>query len=98
MKITIKNHIEDLQTSASRMLTYNSDNKMLISYFKDLKEKLVYLKELTEMESRHNLTEIANYIDELSQIDTELTHIDVSLQLKEVLTEKKVAKFSAKLF
>jgi hypothetical protein len=36
MQTTIKTHLEDLHTSATRMLVLNSDNKMLISYFKDL--------------------------------------------------------------
>ena len=98
MKTTIKNHLDELQVSNERMLLYNSDNKMLISFFKDLKEKLVYLQELTDMEARYNLTPIADYIEELTKIDSELTHIDISVQLKEVGREKKVAKVTAKLF
>jgi len=98
MKTTIKNHLEELQVSNERMLLYHSDNKMLISFFKDLKEKLVYLQELTDMEARYNLTAISDYIEELTKIDSELTHIDISIQLKEVAKEKKVAKVNAKLF
>lgn len=30
MQTTIKNHLEELHTSATRMLVLNSDNKMLI--------------------------------------------------------------------
>jgi hypothetical protein len=47
MKDTMKHHILELQTSAARMLVLNSDNSMLISYFKDLQEKVrifVYIK------------------------------------------------------
>lgn len=98
MKTTIKTHVKELQLSAERMLLYNSDNKMLISYFKDLKEKLVYLQELTDMEQRYNLFPVSEYIEELEKIDPELTHIDFSIQLKEVASEKKVAKVNAKLF
>jgi len=98
MKTTIKNHLEELQLSASKMLLYHSDNKMLISYFKDLNEKLVYLQKLNDMESKYNLTAISDYIEELTKIDSELTHIDISIQLKEVAKEKKVAKVNAKLF
>jgi hypothetical protein len=98
MKTTIKTHVQELQLSAERMLLYNSDNKMLISYFKDLKEKLVYLQELTDLEQRYNLFPISEYIEELERIDPELTHIDFSIQLKEVASEKKVAKVNAKLF
>ena len=98
MKTTMKHHIEQLQTSATRMLVLNSNNSMLISYFKDLNEKLIYLQQLTELESRYNLTAISDYIEELTKIDSELTHIDISVQLKEVAKEKKVAKVNAKLF
>jgi len=98
MKTTIKNHLEELQVSTERMLLYHSDNKMLISFFKDLKEKLVYLQELTDMEQRYNLFPVSEYIEELERIDPELTHIDFSIQLKEVASEKKVAKVNAKLF
>lgn len=98
MKTTIKNHLEELQVSNERMLLYHSDNKMLISFFKDLKEKLVYLQELTDMEARYNLTTIVDCIEELLEVDSELTHIDFSIQLKEVISEKKVAKVNAKLF
>jgi len=98
MKTTIKTHVKELQLSAERMLLYHSDNKMLISYFKDLKEKLIYLQELTDMEQRYNLFPVSDYIEELERIDPELTHIDFSIQLKEVASEKKVAKVNAKLF
>jgi len=98
LKTTIKNHLDELQVSNERMLLYHSDNKMLISFFKDLKEKLVYLQQLTDMEARYNLTPVSDYIEELKKIDSELTHIDFSIQLIELYSEKKVAKVNAKLF
>ena len=98
MKTTIKTHLEELQLSAAKMLLYHSDNKMLISYFKDLNEKIIYLQQLTELEAKYNLTAVSDYIEELTKIDSELTHIDISIQLKEVSREKKVAKVNAKLF
>jgi len=98
LKTTIKNILNETQVSNERMLLYHSDNKMLISFFKDLKEKLVFLQELTDMEQRYNLFPISEYIEELERIDPELTHIDFSIQLKEVASEKKVAKVTAKLF
>lgn len=98
MQTTIKNHLNDLQVSAAKMLLYHSDNRMLISYFKDLNEKIVYLQELNNIEQKYNLTAISDYIQELTKIDSELTHIDISIQLKEIASEKKVAKVNAKLF
>jgi hypothetical protein len=91
METTIKTHLNELQTSATRMLVLNSDNKMLISYFKDLTEKLIYLQQLVEMDSKYNWLEIENLIVKLKEIDTELTHVNIEVQIAEVKTEKKLA-------
>ena len=91
MQTTIKTHLNELQTSATRMLVLNSDNKMLISYFKDLTEKLIYLQQLVEMDSKHNWLEIENLMYKLKEVDTELTHINIEVQIAEVKTEKKSA-------
>lgn len=91
MQTTIKTHLNELHTSATRMLVLNSDNKMLISYFKDLTEKLIYLQQLVEMESKYDWIEIENLIAKLKEVDTELTHINIEVQIAEVTTEKKSA-------
>ena len=91
MKTTIKTHLNELQTSATRMLVLNSDNKMLISYFKDLTEKLIYLQQLVEMDSKYDWIEIENLIVKLKEVDTELTHVNIEVQIAEVKTEKKTA-------
>jgi primosomal protein N'' len=91
METTIKTHLDDLQTSAARMLVLNSDNKMLISYFKDLNEKLIYLQKLVEMDSKYDWLEIENLINKLKEVDTELTHVNIEVQIAEVKTEKKSA-------
>ena len=82
--ITIKNHIEQLQTSAARMLVLNSDNAMLISYFKDLQEKLIYLAELVEMESKYNWQELENNIESLKSQDENLSHIAIYLKVRDL--------------
>ena len=91
MQTTIKTHLNELQISAARMLVLNSDNKMLISFFKDLTEKLIYLQQLVEMESKYDWLEIENLIVKLKEVDTELTHINIEVQIAEVKTEKKTA-------
>ena len=91
METTIKTHLQELQTSATRMLVLNSDNKMLISYFKDLNEKLIYLQQLVEMDSKYNWLEIENLIVKLKEVDTELTHVNIEVQIAEIKTEKKSA-------
>ena len=91
MQTTIKTHLNELQTSAARMLLLNSDNKMLISYFKDLNEKLLYLQQLVEMDCKYDWLEIETLIKNLKQVDTELTHVNIEVQISEVITEKKTA-------
>ena len=91
MQTTINNILEELHTSATRMLVLNSDNAMLISYFKDLNEKLVYLKELVKLETKYNWTEIENLMQKLKEIDKDLTHINIEVQVNKVITEKKPA-------
>jgi hypothetical protein len=97
MQTTIKNHINDLHTSATRMLVLNSDNKMLISYFKDLNEKLLYLKQLVDMDSKYNWIEIENLMNLLKDKDSELTNINVNFKIKEITTEKKEAFLTIKV-
>lgn len=96
MQTTINNILDEIHTSATRMLVLNSDNKMLISYFKDLNEKLLYLKQLIDYDSKYNWIEIENIIQTLKDKDSELTNISINIQLKEITTEKKEAKISLK--
>ena len=91
MQTTIKTHLEELHTSATRMLVLNSDNKMLISYFKDLNEKLLYLQQLVEMDCKYDWLEIETLIKNLKKVDTELTHVNIEFKIAEVKTEKKSA-------
>ncbi len=97
MKDTMKYHIEQLQTSAARMLVLNSDNSMLISYFKDLQEKLQYLHSLNEMENEANWTEIQNAFNSILKIDTELTEVDLKIKLKEA-QQPKAGRITIKMY
>lgn len=96
METMIKTHLQELQTSAARMLVLNSDNKMLISYFKDLNEKLIYLQQLVEMDSKYNWLEIENIMNLLKQQDLELTNININFKIKDITTEKKEAFLTIK--
>jgi hypothetical protein len=97
MKDTMKYHIEQLQTSAARMLVLNSDNSMLISFFKDLQEKLQYLYILNEMENEANWTEIQNAFNSILKLDTELTEVDLKIKIKEA-SETKTGKITIKMY
>jgi len=83
METTIKNHVEELQLSAERMLLLHSDNKVLISYFKDLKQKLVYLKQLSMIETKFQWNELENIINLLQKQDSQITNIHIDLEVKE---------------
>lgn len=97
MKDTIKHHIQELQTSAARMLVLNSDNSMLISYFKDLKNKLQYLYELNEIDDKANWNEIQNAFNSILKLDTELTEVDLKIKVKEA-TVAKTGKITIKMY
>ena len=97
METTIKTHLDELQTSATRMLVLNSDNKMLISYFKDLMQNLIYLQQLVEMDSNYNWLEIENIMNLLKEQDSELTNINVNFKIKDITTEKKEAFLTIKV-
>ena len=97
MKTTMKHHILELQTSASRMLVLNSDNSMLISYFKDLKNKLEYLYELNEIDDKANWNEIQNAFNSILKLDTELTEVDLKIKVKEA-PDVKTGKITIKMY
>lgn len=97
MKDTMKNHILELQTSAARMLVLNSDNSMLISYFKDLKNKLQYLYELNEIDDKANWNEIQNAFNSILKLDTELTEVDLKIKVKEA-PDVKTGKITIKMY
>lgn len=97
MKDTIKHHILELQTSAARMLVLNSDNSMLISYFKDLKNKLEYLYELNEIDDKANWNEIQNAFNSILKLDTELTEVDLKIKVKEA-PDVKTGKITIKMY
>ena len=95
METTIKNHIEVLQLSAERMLLLHSDNKVLITYFKYLKEKL-YLNQLSTIETKFQWNELENIINLLQKQDSQVTNIHIDLEVKES-KEKNNAYLKIKL-
>ena len=97
MKDTMKYHIEELHTSAARMLVLNSDNCMLISYFKDLNKKLEYLYKLNEIDNETDWTEIQNAFYSLLKLDNELTEVDLKIKVKETKLPK-TGKITIKMY
>jgi hypothetical protein len=98
MKTVIKNHLNDIHLSTAKMLLLHSDNRVLITFFKDLAEKLVYLEQLTEQDSKYDWMQIESFTEGLIKQDPELTHIDISLEIQDVKSEKKTARLNVKNF
>ena len=96
--LTIKNHLQDLQVSTSRMLLYNSDNAELLSYFKDVTFKLQMIEQLLQAESVLDWNAIEEAYKSILRQDSELTDVDIRISLKPVVIEQKVAKITAKLY
>jgi hypothetical protein len=95
--LTIKNHLQDLQVSTSRMLVYNSDNPELLAYFKDVTFKLQMIEQLLQVDSVLDWNYIEEAYKSILKQDTELTDVDIRISLKPAI-EQKVAKITAKLY
>lgn len=95
--LTIKNHLQDLQTSTARMLVYNSDNPELLAYFKEVTFKLQMIEQLLQVDSVLDWNAIEEAYKSILKQDTELTDVDIRISLKPAI-EQKVAKITAKLY
>jgi molybdopterin/thiamine biosynthesis adenylyltransferase len=98
MKTVIKNHLNDIQLSTAKMLLLHSDNRVLITYFKDMLEKLVYLQELTEQDSKYDWMQIETFMEGMIKQDSELTNININFEIQEIASEKKEARLTVKSF
>ena len=95
--LTIKNHLQELKNSTSRMLAYNSDNKEFLAYFKDGMFKIDMIEQLLKIDSLLDWQSIEEAYKSILKQDTELTDVDIRISLKPAI-EQKVAKISAKLY
>ena len=95
--LTIKNHLQALQVSTSRMLVYNSDNPELLAYFKDVMFKIDMIEQLLQIDSILDWQSIEEAYKSILKQDTELTDVDIRISLKPSV-EQKVAKITAKLY
>ena len=95
--LTIKNHLQELKNSTSRMLAYNSDNKEFLSYFKDVMFKIDMIEQLLKIDSVLDWQSIEEAYKSILKQDSELTDVDIRISLKPAI-EQKVAKITAKLY
>lgn len=95
--LTIKNHLQELKNSTSRMLAYNSDNKEFLAYFKDVMFKIDMIEQLLQIDSVLDWKSIEDAYKSILRQDNELTDVDIRISLKPA-TEQKVAKITARLY
>jgi hypothetical protein len=95
--LTIKNHLQELKNSTSRMLAYNSDNKEFLAYFKDVMFKIEMIEQLLQIDSVLDWSAIEEAYKSILMQDSELTDVDIRISLKPAI-EQKVAKITAKLY
>lgn len=97
-KLTIKNHIKDLQVSTAKMLVYHSDNSELLAYFKNISFKLDMIDKLLDIDNNIDWNAVENAFKSILKQDNELTNIELNIQIKPIVNEKKVGKITAKLY
>lgn len=98
MRTTIKNQIESLKKSATRTGLIFCDNQVMYSLIEDILIKLEQIEDLIELENELHFTEVAEAVKEEYERDTELTHINVKFQVRNIESEKKEAIINAKLY
>lgn len=98
MRTTIKNQIESLKKSATRTGLIFCDNQVMYSLIEDILIKLEQIEDLIELENELNFTEVAEAVKEVYNTDTNLTHIQINLQVRKIESEKKEAIINGKLY
>jgi hypothetical protein len=96
--IQIKNHIEQLKTSATRTGLIFSDNPVMYNLVQEIILKLEQIEGLIELENELHLTEVAEAVKEMYNRDTNLTHIYINFQVRKQDNEKKFGVIDAKLY
>lgn len=86
--LTIKNHLQELKNSTSRMLAYNSDNKEFLAYFKDVMFKIDMIEQLLQIDSVLDWQSIEEAYKSILKQDTELTDVDIRISLKPAVEQK----------
>lgn len=98
MKEQLKYNIEELKKTATRTSLLYSDDRVMFSFLKDLYFKLETIENIIDLENEIHLTEVGEAIKEIYNKDTELTHIEINLQVRPIESEKKKSIINGKLY
>lgn len=96
--IQIKNNIEELKSSATKTGLLFCDNPAVYNLMQQFILKLEQIEGLIELDNEVHLTEVAEAVKEIYDQDTNLTHINIKLQVRKVESEKKEAIINGKLY
>ncbi len=96
--IQIKNNIEELKSSTTKTGLLFCDNPTIFSLMQQFTLKLEQIEKLMELDNEENFTEIAEAVKEIYNQDTNLTHINIKLQIRPIESEKKEAIINGKLY
>ena len=96
--IQIKNNIEELKSSATKTGLLFCDNPAVFNLMQQFILKLEQIEGLIELDNELHLTEVAEAVKEVYNQDTNLTHINIKLQVRPIESEKKEAIINGKLY
>jgi hypothetical protein len=96
--IQIKNNIEELKSSAIKTGLLFCDNPAVFNLMQQFILKLEQIEGLIELDNEIHLTEVAEAVKEVYNQDTNLTHINIKLQVRAIESEKKEAIINGKLY
>jgi hypothetical protein len=96
--IQIKNNIEELKSSAIKTGLLFCDNPAVFNLMQQFILKLEQIEGLIELDNEIHLTEVAEAVKEVYNQDTNLTHINIKLQVRPIESEKKEAIINGKLY
>jgi len=96
--IQIKNNIEELKSSTTKTGLLFCDNPAIFSLMQQFTLKLEQIEKLIELDNEENFTEVASAVKEMYNRDTNLTHINIKLQVRPVEVEVKECLINGKLY
>jgi hypothetical protein len=98
MRTTILNQTQELKNAAIKTGLLYCDNPTVYSLMQQFILKLKQIEGLIELENEIHFTDIAEAVKEIHDQDTNLTHINIKLQVRPIESEKKEAIINGKLY
>jgi hypothetical protein len=98
MRTTILNQTQELKNAATKTGLLYCDNPTVYSLTQSIILRLDQIEKLLELENEIHFTEIAEAVKEIYDQDTNLTHINIKLQVRPIESEKKEAIINGKLY